>query len=74
MRDEMDCRLWNAHHDGAGDALKRIGEDCVRCVETARTALLRKLRDASIRGTIMIAALLVSGTSILLTVTPVGAA
>ncbi|WP_299323497.1 hypothetical protein [Parasphingopyxis sp.] len=74
MRDEMDCRLWNDYNDSAGDALTRIGEDCARCLETARTTLLRKVRDASIRGTIMIAALLVSSTSILLTVTPVGAA
>ncbi|MEO1170417.1 MAG: hypothetical protein AAFW97_17075 [Pseudomonadota bacterium] len=74
MRDEMDCRVWNAHHDTTGDALTRIGEDCARCLETAREALLRKVREAGFRSAIMIAALAVSGTFILLTVTPVGAA
>ncbi|QLC20935.1 hypothetical protein HFP51_01275 [Parasphingopyxis sp. CP4] len=74
MRDELDCRVWNAHHDSAGDTLTRITEDCAKGIETARQALLHKVRDAGFRSAIMVAALMVSGTSILLTVTPVGAA
>lgn len=74
MRDEMDCRIWNAHHETVDDAFVRIGDDCTRGFETVREALLRGVREAGFRSAMMIAALAVSGTSILLTVTPIGAA
>ena len=72
MRDEMDCRVWNAHHDSANDALTQIAEDCAKGIETARQAFLSKLREAGMRSAIMVAALIVSGSTILFTVSPVG--
>ena len=74
MRDEMDCRIWNAHHETNDSAIARIGDDCARSLEAAHEALLRRVREVGFRSAIMIAALAVSGTSILLTVTPAGAA
>lgn len=71
MRDELDHRIWDAHHDAACDAVARISQDCARGLNSARQAFLRRIRSASFHGAVMIAALVVSGSTILATVTPI---
>ncbi|QLC26670.1 hypothetical protein HFP57_17600 [Parasphingopyxis algicola] len=71
MRDELDHRIWDAHHDAACDAVARISQDCARGLTNAREMLLRKIRSAGFHSAVMIAALVVSGSTIFATVTPI---
>ena len=74
MRDEFDARLWNAHHESINPALTRISEDFGKGLTNARETLSGQTRNIGFRGTAMLAALIVSGSSILLTVAPVAGA
>lgn len=74
MRDEFDARLWNADHDTVGPALTQFSDDFGKGVNNALQAFSGQARDLGFRGTAMIAALLVSGSSIFLTVAPVAGA
>ena len=74
MRDEFDARLWNADHESIDAALTQISEDFGKGLSNAREALSGQTRNLGFRGTAMLAALMVSGSSILLTVAPVAGA
>ena len=71
MRDEFDHRMWDAHHHALSDAVAQISEDCARGLDSARRVLSRRIRRAGFHGAVMIAALVVSGSTILATVTPI---
>jgi len=74
MRDEFDARLWNAEHDSVGNALTQFSDDFGTGVGNARQAFSGQARNLGFRGAAMVAALVVSGSSILLTVAPVAGA
>lgn len=74
MRDEFDARLWNADHESIDSALTQISEDFGKGLTNARQALTGQTRNLGFRGAAMLAALLVSGSSIYLTVAPVAGA
>jgi hypothetical protein len=71
MRDEFDARMWDAHHSSASQVLTQISKDCARGLEGARHTFVRRARNIGFHGTAMIAAAVVSGSSILATVGPV---
>lgn len=74
MRDEFDARLWNADHESINAALAQISEDFRRGLTNARQALSGQTRNLGFRSIALLAALLVSGSSIFLTVAPVAGA
>lgn len=74
MRDEFYARFWNAGHDAVGTALTQISEDCARGINRPRDAFAQRIRTLGFRSAAMIAALVVSGSTILATVTPIAGA
>ncbi|RED16157.1 hypothetical protein [Parasphingopyxis lamellibrachiae] len=70
MRDEFDSRIWNADHDSVGIMLKKIAEDGANGLTGTRHALMRNARNVGFHGTAMLAAAMVSGTTILAAVGP----
>lgn len=71
MRDEFEARIWNSHHNAADTLLTQISEDCVRGMESARDAFLRKARNIGFHSAAVIAATVVSGAAILAAAGPV---